>query len=63
MDLHLLQPDYIFIASPYEELRALAGTRNADLVQTAKLCYVDYGVPSSQYFLHIWAENSRSTTI
>lgn len=56
MDLHLLQPDYIFIASPYEELRALAGTRNADLVQMAKLCYVDYGVPSSQYFLHIWAE-------
>lgn len=54
MDLRIIQPDYIFLALPYEALRPLSGTLMHELVQIAKLCYVDYGVPGTKFFLHEW---------
>jgi hypothetical protein len=56
MDLCSLAPDYIFLALPYEELRPLRGSRTRELAQAAKLCYLDYGVPCSQFFLHAWSK-------
>jgi hypothetical protein len=58
MDLHLLAPDYIFLARPYEELRQIRGTRTAELARIAKLCYTDYGVPGTKFFLRAWAEKT-----
>ncbi|EKX96629.1 CDP-glycerol--poly(glycerophosphate) glycerophosphotransferase [Selenomonas sp. oral taxon 138] len=56
LDLRIFQPDYIFLALPYEELRPLPGTHTSELAQIAKLCYLDYGIPGTKFFLRTWSQ-------
>lgn len=51
LDLHILEPDYIFLAIPYEGLRLLRGTRTPELAKIAKLCYIPYATPGTKFFL------------
>ena len=51
-DLSVFAPDYIFMASPYEGLRPLVGTRARDLARIAKLCYVAYGTQGLKFFIY-----------
>lgn len=51
LDLRILEPDYIFLAIPYEGLRLLRGTRTSELAKIAKLCYIPYGTQGTKFFL------------
>lgn len=52
LDLRVFQPDYIFLALPYEDLRQMGGTHTTDLVKIAKLCYIAYGTQGTKFFIH-----------
>lgn len=55
LDLRIFQPDYIFMALPYEGLRPLRGTHTAELAKIAKLCYIAYGTQGTKSFIQIEA--------
>lgn len=53
IDLRILQPDYIFLPTPYELLRPLRGTHTCELAKIAKLCYIAYGTQGTKFFVYM----------
>ncbi|MBR3050680.1 MAG: CDP-glycerol glycerophosphotransferase family protein [Selenomonadaceae bacterium] len=50
MDLKKLQPDYVFLANPYDSRRNFPGFRTNDIAKFAKVCNISYGATLSKIF-------------
>ena len=50
MDLRRLEPDYVFLANPYDERRNFPGFRTNDIAKFAKVCIISYGTTLSKIF-------------